>query len=261
MQGLYGNDSLGLGLQGSGGPILKNQIIAAYTSPALYVGMFGVNPSSTNFSATDQGRPSYMTSLMSQNMIPSLSFGYTAGNKYRLKQVYGSLTLGGYDSSLFAPNALSVPLAQDPERSLLVGIQSISAKDQQGTTSALVPTPIIANIDSTVSMIWLPTPVCQLFEKVFNLKWDEKTELYLVDDNLHTALQQQNASVTFTLGATISGGQTVDITLPYHSFDLLIGPPFRGISQSQRYFPLRRASNETQYTLGRTFLQEAYAVL
>ncbi|KAL9126598.1 MAG: hypothetical protein Q9217_004372 [Psora testacea] len=256
--GVFGNDTLGLGIQGSGGPMLEDQIIAAYTSQDLYLGMFGLNPSSTNFSATDQGRPSYMSTLKSQNLIPSLSFGYTAGNQYRLKKVYGSLTLGGYDSSLFMQNSLTVPFAEDAVRNLLVGIQSISAKAQNGTTSNLLPTPITANVDSTIPMIWLPTEACQAFERAFGLTWDEETDLYLVNDELHDALQKQNASVTFTLGAGTSGGQTADIVLPYDSFDLLIQPPFDGISQGQRYFPLRRASGDQQFTLGRTFLQEAY---
>jgi hypothetical protein len=29
------------------------------------------------------------------------------------------------------------------------------------------------------------------------------------------------------------------------------------VSNQTRYFPLQRAANDTQYTLGRTFLQEA----
>ena len=257
MQGVFGNDTLGLGIQGSGGPLLEDQIVASYTDEDLYLGIFGLNPSSTNFSATDQGRPSYMSSLKSQNLIPSLSFGYTAGNQYRLKQVYGSLTLGGYDSSLFTPNPLTIPFADDPLRNLLVGIQSISAKDQGGKTSALLPTPVIAHVDSTIPMIWLPTEACKAFEEAFKLTWDEKSDLYLVNADLHDNLQRQNASVTFTLGAAVGGGQTIEIVLPYDSFDLLITPPFSSISKNQRYFPLRRASNEKQYTLGRTFLQEA----
>ena len=257
VQGVFGNDTLGLGIQGSGGPILEDQIVAAYTSESLYLGMFGTNPSSTNFSATDLGRPSYMSTLKTENLIPSLSFGYTAGNQYRLKQVYGSLTLGGYDSSLFTPNSLTIPFGEDPLRNLLVRIQSISAKDQSGTISALLPTPITADVDSTIPMIWLPREACQAFETAFNLTWDEQTDLYLVSDELHEELERRNASVTFTLGDPANGGEMTDIVLPYDSFDLRVQPPFSGVSESQRYFPLRRAWDEAQFTLGRTFLQEA----
>jgi len=257
IQGVFGNDTVGLGIQGSGGPVLQKQIVAAYTSQDLYLGMFGLNPAPTNFSATDQGRPSYMASLKEQNVTPSLSFGYTAGNQYSLKQVYGSLTLGGYDSSLFTSKPLSIPFAADPTRNLMVAIQSIVSEDQNGTSDALLSSPIMANVDSTVSVIYLPLQACQAFEKSFGLVWDQKTQLYLVDDNLHSALQTQNATVTFTLGETTSGGNTTNITLPYNSFDLTVKPPAFGVSSSQKYFPLRRAANDTQYTLGRTFLQEA----
>ena len=258
MQGQFGNETIGLGLQGSGGPILKHQIIAAYTSPALFMGIFGLNPSSTNFSATGQGHPSYVTALKEQNKIPSLSFGYTAGNQYRLKQVYGSLVLGGYDSSLFTPNPLTFSFAGDDlSRVLQLNVQGITSKNQNGTISALLPSPIIANVDSSVAMISLPTPACKAFENAFGLNWDDKSQLYLVDDNLHSALLEQNASVTFTLSNRMTGGQTADIILPYKSFDLLIKPPYSGVNQSQRYFPLKRAANDSQNTLGRTLLQEA----
>ena len=122
-QAVYGNDTVTLGIQGSGGPTLQNQIVAAYAGTEMYLGMFGLNPSSTNFTATDLDRQSYLSSLKAANLIPSLSFGYTAGNQYRLKQVYGSLTLGGYDSSLFTPNNITIPLAPGPTRQLLAGLQ------------------------------------------------------------------------------------------------------------------------------------------
>ena len=250
---------MGLGIQGSGGPSLPDQVVAAYSTDDFYLGFFGVNPTSTNFTQQEQGIASYMTTLKNQNLIPSLSFGYTAGNQYRLKQVLGSLTLGGVDSGRFTANNLSIPLAPQKDRSLLVGIQSISSADQNGTTSNLLPGGgIMALVDSTEAQIWLPVEACQAFEQAFGLTYNETLGLYLVDNALHTQLQAQNTSVTFTLGSTASGGQTVNITLPYISFDLLLKPPAANLTSNMRYFPLRRADNDTQYTLGRTFLQESY---
>ena len=249
---------MGLGIQGSGGPVLSNQIVAAYSTDDFYLGFFGVNPASTNFTQQEQGKASYLTTLKNQNLIPSLSFGYTAGNQYRLKQVLGSLTLGGVDSGRFVPNNLSIPFAPQSGRSLLVGIQSISSVDQNGTTSNLLPNGIMALVDSTEAQIWLPVEACQAFEKAFGLTYNDTNGLYLVDNALHAQLQAQNASVTFTLGSTVSGGETINITLPYNSFDLTLTPPAFNLTSSSKYFPLRRADNDTQYTLGRTFLQEAY---
>jgi len=257
VEAVFGNDTLGLGIQGSGGPILTHQVIGAYSSSEFYIGMLGLNPASTNFTRQDQGIASYMSTLKAGNLIPSLSFGYTAGNQYRLKQVLASLTLGGYDSSRFTPNELTIPFAPDITRELMVGLQSISSIDRSGTTSNLLPNGIMSLVDSTVPHIWLPIEACQAFEKAFGITFDETTELYLVNSSLHTQLQAQNASITFTLGATALGGQTTNITLPYHSFDLLVSPPTPGVVNNSRYFPLRRAANESKYTLGRIFLQES----
>ena len=255
----YGNDTVGLGIQGSGGPSLPNQIIGAYSVDDFYLGFFGLNPASTNFTPQEKGKESYMTSLKNQNLIPSLSFGYTAGNQYRLKQVLGSLTLGGVDTGQFTPNNLSIPFAPQEGRSLLVGIQSISSVDQNGTTSNLLPNGgISAFVDSTEAQIWLPVEACQAFETAFGLTYNETNGFYLVNSALHSQLTTQNASVTFTLGSSTSGGETINITLPYASFDLLLKPPAANLTSNTKYFPLRRAANDTQYTLGRTFLQEAY---
>ena len=82
--GLYGNDTIGLGLRGSGEPTLENQIIGGIGAEQYYLGLFGVNPKPTNFTALDVGQVSYMTSLKDQNLIPSVSFAYSAGAPYRM---------------------------------------------------------------------------------------------------------------------------------------------------------------------------------
>ncbi len=114
---------------------------------------------------------------------------------------------------------------------------------------------MVALIDSTVPHLWLPTAACQAFEDAFGIQFDPITNLYLVDDNQHAAMVEQNAEVTFQLGTSLNGGDIISITLPYASFALETGPPF--VRSRRRYFPLRRAKDETQFTLGRAFLQEA----
>lgn len=154
---------------------------------------------------------------------------------------------------------MSFTFAPDTDRDIVVGIQSIVSTDDDGTTHDLLPTAINAYVDSTISQIWLPIEACKAFEKAFNLTYDSENQLYPVSNTLHTKLLAQNASITFTLGNSDSGGQTIDITLPYDSFDLQAQPPFT--SNATRYFPLQRAANDTQYTLGRTFLQETYLIV
>lgn len=140
-------------------------------------------------------------------------------------------------------------------RDLTVQIESITMSNNS-TTSILLPTAIPALLDSSFPYIWLPLESCLLFEKAFGLTYDTATELYLVSDSLHDALVLQNASVVFTLGNL--NGSSVNVTLPYSAFDLTASPPL--VANTSRYFPLKRAANNTQYTLGRTFFQEAYVV-
>ncbi|KAL8653691.1 MAG: hypothetical protein Q9226_003742 [Calogaya cf. arnoldii] len=145
-----------------------------------------------------------MTTLKNQSLIPSVSFGYTAGAPYRLKKVLGSLTLGGYDQARFTPNNMIFSFAPDTDRDIVVGIQSITSTDQEGTKRDLLPTGINAYVDSTVSQIWLPLEACKLFEKAFGLTYDPGNQLYPVSNTLHKKLLAQNASITFTLGNTDS---------------------------------------------------------
>lgn len=82
--GDYGFDSLGLGLPGSGGLTLDNMVVSALATKDFFIGNLGLNPAPTNLSENfDDPRPSFLSSLKSQGHIPSLSYGYSAGNQYR----------------------------------------------------------------------------------------------------------------------------------------------------------------------------------
>ncbi len=112
-------------------------------------------------------------------------------------------------------------------------------------------------LDSTVPYIYLPAAACKLFENAFGIVWNDTAQLYLVNTTQHILLQTQNPSVTFTLGSN-STSSKVNITLPYAAFDLTASYPL--VNGTERYFPLKRADNDTQYTLGRAFFQEAYVI-
>jgi hypothetical protein len=173
-----------------------------------------------------------------------------------LSSFFGSLTLGGYDSSRFTPNNLTFPFNDDIARGLRVGLQSIIMSSNGKPDTPLLPTSVYAAIDSTTPYLWLPMDACMAFERAFGLVWDNQTKLYPVSERLHASLVAQNASVKFKLGVETKGGESVDIVLPYAAFDLQALYPL--VERWTRYFPLKRAVNDTQYTLGRTFLQEAY---
>ena len=224
----------------------------------FYIGSLGITSRPVNFTNFTDPFPSMLGTLWNNKQIPSLSFGYTAGAIYQPKPEFGSLTFGGYDSTRFQPENLTIAITPDTTRDLLVGIIAIESGQH-----SLLPTQIVSYIDSTVAQIWLPVAACQRFESVFGLIWNETLNLYLVNDTLHTQLISLNPSITFTLSSSTSdekSDKTLNITLPYSSFDLTASFPLVGNTTS-RYFPLRRAQNASQYTLGRTFLQESYLIV
>ena len=82
--GLYGFDTVALGFGGSiGGPSLDSQVVVGIETEAYNMGMFGLGPEPTNFTDFSEPHPSFLSSLRSKNLIPSLSWGYTAGARYR----------------------------------------------------------------------------------------------------------------------------------------------------------------------------------
>ena len=145
-------------------------------------------------------------------------------------------------------------MADNVSRDLTVNLNSILFNAGSLEPKTLLSEKIAIFVDTTVPHIWLPRDSCTLFEDAFGITYDSTTERYLVNDTLHTQMQHQNANISFVLTNSASN-ETVSIIFPYASFDLEIGYPF--VEPTQRYFPLRRADNATQYTLGRTFLQES----
>jgi hypothetical protein len=173
--------------------------------------------------------------------------------------VLGSLTLGGFDASKVIPNDLTFTFAPDNERDLVVGLAGLTANTTNKQNIHLLDREDVnLFVDSTVAELWLPLSICKAFEDSFGLKYDSQTGLYLVDDALHQSLMSQNPSVTFSLGQKWRSDLSVQITLPYAAFDLEASAPYRGLKQSNRYFPIRRSNETNQGILGRTFLQEAY---
>ena len=141
-------------------------------------------------------------------------------------------------------------------RDLVVGLQSITSTYANGSSSILLPSPILTFIDSTVPYIYLPAMACELFEASLGLVWNESLNLYLVDQELHQNLLNTDPQFTFRIGNDKTSKSTVDINLPYASFDLMATPPL--FPENTSYFPIRRAKSDDQLTLGRVFLQEAY---
>jgi len=167
----------------------------------------------------------------------------------------GSLTFGGYDTSQFKPNDVSFTLTGDTTVDLVVGLRSIRSTTSNGTAISLLSSPLLAFIDTTLPIMYLPLDACLLVERTFNLQWDETSGLYIIHPDAHAINTATKANLTFTLGDSTTGGPTVDIVLPYSSFNLTASVPL--VTQTTQYFPLRRAHNASQIILGRAFFQEA----
>ncbi len=109
-----------------------------------------------------------MWSLKNQSLIPSLSYGYTAGASYHSS--LANLVLGGYDASqtdLSKQAAQDVQFNMDLGYNLEAGLQEILGTDTLAGTVSLLPEGIMTYIDSTIPEIWLPVPACEMFESAF----------------------------------------------------------------------------------------------
>ncbi|KAF2831406.1 acid protease [Ophiobolus disseminans] len=247
----YGYDSFGFGPMPSSENIeLEKLPVAAYVTPDLWIGQLGLSSSPIIMGEKDKPE-SLLARLKQEGRIPSLSFGYQAGSPYRFTKVIGSLVFGGYDRSRQS-KTLTIPSTLDT----IVGVQGITSKFTNGTTTNLLDSGIIATIDTNTQDVWLPASVCDRFASAFGLRYFPDADRYIVSDTTRAALQASSPTLTFTIGTSASGGNTITIDIPYAAFDLQAKYPIFGTPTY--YFPLKRAANETQFTLGRAFLQEVY---
>ena len=79
-KGDYGLDTVGLGVEATTGLTSNQNVVAGVLAEPFYLGHLGLKRSNaTGVNST----ASLMTKLKNENMIPSLSYGYTAGALYR----------------------------------------------------------------------------------------------------------------------------------------------------------------------------------
>ncbi len=83
--GDYGYDTLGIpGQSGVVNVSLDHQVIAGIATNTYYLGNLGLSPQNITFGSNNgDSSPSFLGSLKNEDLIPSLSFGYTAGASYR----------------------------------------------------------------------------------------------------------------------------------------------------------------------------------
>lgn len=257
--GLVGYDTVSLKWNGTNPPNnLQSQVVAGYAAKNPFLGVLGIRGIPNHIFNASSTQDSPLQSLKTNGNIPSLVFGYTAGAAYRNPQSFGSLTLGGYDAArINTSNSLQLNWDQTTT-DLSVWINRINIGDK--SISGLGVGGSFALIDSLLADIYLPLAACQQFEQTLGLVWNSTYSMYLINSTQHAALQAQNPTFTFYLGASASAATLTPITLPYAAFDLTAQWPLAGITDNTttlRYFPLKRGNDSTGYFLGRTFLQEA----
>ena len=168
--------------------------------------------------------------------------------------------MGGYDQVAFESSNIEFQTSDDVNHALSVIVKTIVVSNSlAGTISVPIDSGLNMTVDSTVSQLWLPKVVCDSLADSLGLEFDSNTELYTVNSSIHASLLQNNPQFTFTITANSTSTNSTDIVLPYAAFDLRADLPI--YPNSTAYFPIRRAANEIQYVLGRTFLQEAYTVV
>ncbi|KAF1924199.1 acid protease [Didymella exigua CBS 183.55] len=264
LRGEWGSTNVGLGLSDESSPVLQDIYIAWYIFKDYYLGSFGLAMGSVGGDGAT--KPTFLTQFKSVGKIASISYGYTAGAWYRNneKGAPGNLVLGGYDKSRMTDKTLSLHMPNDQTYTLEIGIPSIIYSSNPGV--AVNPTSFTtqgctgfrANIDSMLPFLILPDCICDQFEATFGLKYDETQNLYFVNASSHERNKQQNGTVAFKIaeGPTDSGRFT-SVELGYSAFDHSWTPVGGNTSN---YFPIKK-SKRGVYTLGRTFLQEAYIIV
>ena len=186
-----------------------------------------------------------------------------------------SLTLGGYDANRFIPHNISFELSPTQQPEAFINSISVASGSPAGRVQNWSSNPlqlvgpaegVSVVIDSSTPFLWLPESICESFALALGLTYNDSLALYTFDGNATSRddLHAWNLNFTFSLSDTSSSSGVVNITLPYAAFDQQLSYPFIPNTTFETgdkyYFPLRQAANDTQYTIGRAFLQEAYII-
>ncbi|KAK8179930.1 aspartic peptidase domain-containing protein [Phyllosticta capitalensis] len=229
-----------------------------------WVGLLPLNPTKNSVSDPSNKHPSLLECLKRDRQIPSLSWGYTAGAKYKSIAAYGSLTLGGYDNSRIDNTTSSIQgsLTDDPAQDFAMTLASITTDTNELTI--LTDSNLKVVLDSTLPYLYFTSDLCQSFADKLNLTLNDTVGLYLMSQDDKDRLSTSIENMTFVLRetSTSNSGAAVKFVFPIAAFILNVSlaeidPTLKGWSW---YFPLKTKADSTMSTLGRVFLQEAYLI-
>lgn len=122
---LYGLDIVTFGFSDSiGGSRLDSQVIATIEPEYYFNGLFGLNHQATNLTNFSDPLPSALTTMKNNNLIPSLSWAYTAGASYSKYEIIASMTflydrMRGSENYLVPVRSLRSTMERDMESMVL----------------------------------------------------------------------------------------------------------------------------------------------
>ena len=266
--GYYGLDNIAL----DDNVVETEQIVAIINTTDSLLGQLGLGVQQTRLNGSENVLPFLSSLVQNETAIPSHSYGYTAGAFYRLKGVPASLTLGGIDANRFTPNDMSFTLG--PNYAPIVAINSISVSsgaDELPPNWSSNPIGLMARleagtftIDTSTPFLWLPESVCDKFAATLNLTYNDTLQLYFFENSSSPEiLRGWDLTFNFSIGNLPGDENNIELSFPYSAFDVYLSFPYPNLDADfsappTNYFPLRRAANNSQYTIGRAFLQETY---
>ncbi|THC95062.1 hypothetical protein EYZ11_005457 [Aspergillus tanneri] len=266
-QEYFGSDALYLGVQEfTEDPILiVNDTDTWVGSLGLAVDM-GDRDGAFGFSVME-------TAFINTSVVPSSSYGYTAGAYYRLKGVPASLTLGGVDKARFYEGNTTFHLSRSGIPVISLNSLYISSGTQTNNVTRLNKSINPSNsagsayytLDSSTSYLWLPESAFQAFGYAFNLTYDDRIGFYTYgnDTSLRDRLLRMNISISFSISDLPNAAENVNITLPFQAFNHELTYPYPNLppeysNTSLPYLPVKKASTDKEQRIGRVFFQEAY---
>lgn len=287
--GDYGLDRLSMANGLSGATVsINNALIASVNTTDYYQGYIGLGVIHGRFGSTVTV-PLIAQMAQEYGLIPSHSYGYTAGAYHVNGGVPASLVLGGFDPLRFQSHNTVFNLHPDT-RIPQVRLRGISVNLQQNTTApsnwagqsqkplVAMEDSLIATIDSSLPYMVLPESICDRFADALGLTYNSTFDLYLPADNrqvssVNPPLRMDQLNFTFSLsswdnndnfGKPLEIPGVVNITISGESFMHSLTYPFKNSFRIDAagvpYFPLRRAKNVNEIVIGRAFLQEAYII-
>ncbi|KAF4123774.1 Eukaryotic aspartyl protease [Geosmithia morbida] len=275
--GEYGMDTVYIDSDAlDGGELaLENTLTAVINTTNPYLGLFGLGINQASFDSDVITTP-LISAVQESKLIPSYSYGFTAGAHYR--NIPASVTLGGYDSARFVDHNVDFATTVDDNlaRTLVraIEVQKASDDSDSSTTISHFNSSFTALIDTSTPFLWFPDSVCESFSDALGLTWNETLDVYTItDDQYQEYMKPDSYNFTFTLSdannydtlgnALETSGVVVNITVPIRAFVSTLQYPYKDEiikygDPAIPYFVLRKSGRDSTIAIGRSFFQEAY---